>query len=113
MSLRDEANTLSNAIMGIVHSLEAYAGDQGKAYIVETHARLSPLAVAFKNAVHDSGDRQLAEEVLTDIQPFMHGLAAATTKGEIPVFHYNDKNLDLYFDLHTIFQESRFQNATL
>ena len=99
--------------MGIAESLKQYRGKQGSAYIAEMHSRLAPLAQAFRQAVYEDRDREIAQNILGDIQPLMHGIAGATTKGEIPVFGYKDKNLDLYFNLHSIFRESRFRNSTL
>jgi hypothetical protein len=113
MSLRNDAQTLSNAIQGIVNSLKRYSGNQGRQYIHDIHSQLAPKADAFQDAIGRLCDREVATQILSEIQPLMSSLAAATTKGEIPVFGYKDKHLDLYYQLHTIFRESRYRNSTL
>ena len=113
MSLRNDANTLCNAIEGVLAALDRYGGEPGRDFIREMHSRLEPAAKDFRTAVSVDSDRDSAAEILAEIDPIIDSIAAATTKGEIPVFNYRDKNLDLYFHLHTIFRESRFRNSIL
>ena len=73
--------------------------------------RLRPLVAEPESTVVSERSRPAAERVLADISELMHGVNGAATKGEMEIFA--DDTLDRYWDLSTLFQESRFSGQSL
>ena len=77
---------------------------------MELAGRLEPLVRRFDEAIHGRS-RAAAADALDDIKPVIYEISGATTKGELKIF--SDDTLDRYYELATIFQESRYAGDAL
>lgn len=107
-TLRDQAQRLGQVLQEIVHDLGRYGVD----YTSRLAAALRPQVDAFTRAVIEERSRIHAQEILSDIAPVMEEVSGAATKGEMPIFA-DQTLLDRYWELHTIFRETRFAKEAL
>ncbi|MFC1453906.1 hypothetical protein ACFLQL_01865 [Verrucomicrobiota bacterium] len=108
MTLQDKALNLVNVLRDIVRYLEEYGIDYTSRLANTLHPQVEELFIA----INEKRSRPRAQEILTGIAPVMHEVNGAATKGEMNIFPDNTL-LDRYWDLSTIFQESRYTNETL
>lgn len=111
MSLQSQAVGLSKALNTILAGLCNYALDDRRSYTQAAAQRLGPLVEAFEHAVTVERSRQHAEDLFAMIKQEMEELSAAKCKGDINFVE--DVVLDKYWELKTIFQESRYRDSTL
>jgi hypothetical protein len=111
MTLRYEANRLVETLWQIIAELENYDADDRRVYAKELAARLRPRVMVFDQAVSCDQSRSQANEVLSDVASIMEEVNGAATKGDMEIFH--DNTLSRYWDLKTIFQESRYSGQEL
>lgn len=74
-------------------------------------AQLRPLVDRLRRAVVEDRSRDRAEAALRDIKPIMDEISATATKGEMAIFTGGE--LDEWWELSSIFQESRFSGESL
>ncbi len=111
MNLASEATELVLVLNKIVNGLESYYKDSGQEYTFKMAARLKLLVSSFENYVAVEKSKEAAKLQLDEIKELMHNVNGAATKGEID-FVSGDV-LSRYWELSTIFQETRFSHETL
>jgi hypothetical protein len=111
MNLASEATELVLVLNKIVNGLESYYKDSGQAYTSKMAARLKPLVSSFENFLTVEKSKKVAKLQLDEIKELMHNVNGAATKGELD-FVSGDV-LSRYWELSTIFQETRFSHETL
>ena len=107
MTLRTEANRLINVLESVCAALEAFGTERTNRYATQ----LRPLVDQFRRAVIEDRSRDRAEAALRDIKPIMDEISATATKGEMAIFTGGE--LDEWWELSSIFQESRFSGESL
>jgi hypothetical protein len=107
MTLRETAEELSKLMRAIADS----AGGSSSADISQYADSLDPGIRGYDNAVFVSRSRAEAQEHLNDLVPLVADLNQAATKGELHEFP--PYLIDRFFELHTIFRESRFAGEEL
>ena len=80
-------------------------------YAAQYYDQLRPLVLMFSIAIHKNKDREQAKEVLSEIKPIITRLGAMHTKGDI--FLVEEKFLEEFTELSTIFQESTYRRQVL
>ncbi len=108
MTLKDKALELADTLRKIVQCLRAY----GIEYTSQLANILNPQVEALFIAIHEERSRSHAADILTDIAPTMYEVNGAATKGDMDIFLGTDL-LNRYWDLETIFRESRYSNESL
>ncbi len=111
MNLNIEAKNLVTVMWHVIEALDRFHHPYGSSYTVDLAARLRPLVAELDRAVLQSRSREEAAEALRDIKPVMHEVSGAATKGEMEIF--KDDTLNRYYELETIFRESRYASQTL
>ena len=111
MTLKDEAIKLAEALEDIVSNLELYGSEAKSEYAQKTAQKLKPAVVAFNSAVNDECSRKKAHEIITDIEQLMSNINGAATKGDMAFD--NNNALNRYWELKTIFQESKYRDESL
>jgi hypothetical protein len=110
-TLRHQARQLVDILETVCVALETYDADARTLYAQDLAGRLRPMIKTFEMAVVQERSREQAQEILTGILPIMEEVDEATTKGEMALF--KDKTLKTFWDLSTIFCESRFSGESL
>ena len=110
MSLQSEAQKLLVVLQRVIRALERFHHPSGYSYAADVAGRLRPLVAQFEQAIH-AHSRETAAATLDDIKPLMHDVTGASTKGDLEIF--SDDTLDQYYQLATIFQESRHAAQSL
>lgn len=111
MSLQADANQLVAVFWRVIRALESFRHPHGASYSTDMATQLRPLVAGFERAVVHAHSRETAAAILDDLKPMMHNVSGAATKGELDIF--TDDTLDRYYELATIFQESRYAAETL
>jgi len=111
MNLASEATELVLVLNKIVNGLESYYKDSGQEYTSKMAARLKPLVSSFENFVTVEKSKGAAKLQLDEIKDLMHNVNGAATKGEIDFVSADV--LNRYWELSTIFQETKFSHETL
>src|SRR3990167_2351252 len=106
MTLASDAIELADTLKCIVKGLEGYDLDSRREYTSKMAQRLKPLVDSFYNLVVFEKSKESAKLQLDEIREIMHNVNGAATKGEI--FFVSDNVLNRYWELNTIFQESRY-----
>jgi len=106
-TLRSEVNRLLEVLDSICAALEAHGAD----FTDRLAEPLRPLVNRLRQAVVKDRSRDKAEAALWEIKQIMHEVNAADTKGEMGIFSGDE--LDVWWELSTIFQESRFSEPSL
>lgn len=111
MPLRSDAVELSEVLNEVLRGLREYEADARSSYTQAAARQLEPLVKAFDEAVLLRQSREGAAEVLAALRIEMHSLNAAKTKGEINFV--SDTIINRYWELQSIFQESRYRGQSL
>lgn len=108
MTLRNRAITLSRTLNAIVAALEQY---QDSEYTRELAAFLKPVVAQYDQAVYETRSREQAAAAIDELSECMDNVNAAATKGGMELF--GESVLAQYWELHTIFRESRYRHQSL
>ena len=108
MSLRDKAIALSQTLNAVVAALERY---QESDYIRELAAYLTPVVARYDEAVYVTRSREHAAAAIDALSECMDSVNAAATRGEMDIF--GEPVLERYWDLRTVFRESRYREQSL
>jgi hypothetical protein len=111
MTLKAEAQKLCLALEAITKGLEAYDKDDHKIYTKSLAFNLRPRTLSFRQAIDENKSREQAKEVLDEMMKLMYEINSAATKGGIDFVAHDV--LSIYWELKTIFQESRFRDEEL
>lgn len=107
MSLRKDAIELSK----ILNQIVARVSDSHPAYIAEMARGIAENVVRYDRAVFDKCSRGEASDALSELAEVVSTLSVASAKGELDIF--KGDLLDRYWQLHTIFRETRYRDQTL
>lgn len=110
MSLQADAEDLLAVLQRVLCALRCFRHPSGATYAADMANRLQPFVADFESAVQ-SHSREGAAATLDGIKPLMHNISGAATKGDLAIF--SDDTLDRYYELATIFQESRYGRQSL
>lgn len=110
-TLRHEALNLLHVLKAIDAEIRSYAGRTGLPHVAGMSASLESLLPVFEKAVLVDRDRAAANSVFGDIHLIVSEASAQATKGDLPIF--STGRLDRYWELSTIFQETRFRGEAL
>ena len=114
MSLRTDANELLSTLKEVVASLQRYEHPSRAPYGDDMAARLAPAVSDLERAVVENRSRDAAVAAMDEIEPLMHNINGASTKGGLNIFPgYDNQVLDSYWRLETIFRESRYAAENL
>ncbi len=111
MTLRDDALKLAQALADTVSNLEQYGTETQSQYAQNAAQRLKPAVAQLNEAINNERSREKAHEIITDIEQLMSNINGAATKGDM-TFDNNDA-LNRYWQLKTIFQESKYRGESL
>jgi len=111
MALRDDALKLAEALEDTVSNLEAYGLETKSEYAQYAAQQLKPEVALFIEAINIDRSREKAHEIITDIGLLMSNISGAATIGGME-FDSNNA-LNRYWQLKTIFQESRYRGESL
>lgn len=111
MKLTSKAIELADALQTIVESLENYDLDSRREYTSKMAQQLKPLVNSFRNLVVVEKSKNDAKLQLDEIKEIMHNVNGAATKGEIDFV--SGSVLNRYWELSTIFQESKYTNENM
>ena len=111
MNLASEAKELVLVLNSIVTGLESYNKDSRQEYTSKMAVRLKPLVSSFENFVIVEKSKESAKLQFDEIKELMHNVNGAATKGEIDFV--SGDILNRYWELSTIFQETRFSHEKL
>jgi hypothetical protein len=111
MTLATQAHELVQLLRAVVVALDRFDCYEQREYTRSLADRLRPFAAQFETAVVSERHRASAERVLADLAQVMDEVNGAATKGEMEIF--DDDTLSRYWDLSTIFQDSRFSGQSL
>jgi hypothetical protein len=110
-TLRSQAKKMIDVLGAVCVALEMYNVDARKLYAKDLANRLRPMVKAFEASVVHDRSREHAQKILMDIMPIMEEVNGAVTKGEMDLF--KDETLKVFWDLSTIFCESKFSGELL
>jgi len=113
MSLASDANKLLLALEAIVSCSEKYADKHKNKYISGYASSLKPLVAQYAQAIKINKSKDLSSLVLTEIAPLIERISAASSKGEMNIFENTNTSLEDYWELYTIFRESKYINENL
>ena len=99
---------LSKVLNLIVQGLEHY---QGSAYTRQMARALATLVAEYDAAVFTNRSRDAAAAALAVLKEYMHNVNGAATKGDLDFVA--GSVLDQYWNLQTIFQESKYCGMSL
>ncbi|MFM2477799.1 hypothetical protein [Celerinatantimonas sp. MCCC 1A17872] len=111
MTLASEAKELAETLQAIVEGLEGYDLDSRREYSSKMADRLKPLVNSFRELVLVEKSRDSAKLQLDGIKELMHNVNGAATKGEINFV--SGSTLNRYWELSTIFQETKYVHESL
>jgi len=111
MTLREDALQLAKALEDTVSNLEKYDLENKSKYAQKAAQRLKPAVAALNKAIKDECSREKAHEIITDIEQLISNISGAATKGDMTFD--NNNALNRYWELKTIFQESRYRGESL
>lgn len=111
MTLATEAIELAETLQAIVNGLESYDLDSRREYTLKMAHRLKPLVNSFRDLVVVEKSKNDAKLQLDEIRELMHNVNGAATKGEIDFV--SGSVLNRYWELSTIFQESKYAQESL
>ena len=111
ITLATQAQELVRVLQAVVAALDRFDRLGQRDYTTGLAKRLRPLLAEFQSAVIEERSRPAAEGALADIKEVMHEVNGAATKGEMDIF--SDATLARFWDLSTLFQESRFSGQSL
>ncbi len=111
MTLASEAIELAETLQIIVDGLENYDSDSRREYTSKMAKRLKPLVDSFQRLVVGKKSKENAKLQLDEIRELMHDVNGAATKGEIDFV--SGSVLNRYWELNTIFQESKYAQESL
>jgi hypothetical protein len=110
MSLRTDAIELSVALNQVLAGLLAY--DLGRnVYATELAKRLGPRVETYDHAVFVRPSRADAADAISALADCMATVSSASTKGEMDFGVSNAINK--YWNLYTIFRESKYREESL
>ena len=107
--LTRHATELTGVLHGIVHCLRASDLPLGRSYA----QKLEPLATMLDAAVFESCDCDAAAQVMSEIDVVMNSLNGAATKGGFEFLATGSDLLNHYWELNTIFRETRYRGQLL
>ena len=114
MSLRTDAFELLATLKDVIAALRRFEHPNGAPYAIDMAARLEPVIADFEHAIVESQSKDAAVAALDEIEPLMHNINGAATKGDLRIFPaYDDQTLDTFWRLKTIFRESRYAAESL
>ena len=108
MTLKRDAHSLVQILRDISRHLERYGDD----YTSHLAVMLDPHTEALAMAIDVEHSIPHAREIIADIAPILEEINGAATKGDMSIFP-DPSLLDEYWNLRTIFQESRYANETI
>jgi len=109
MSLRTDAFELLATLKEVIEALRRFEHPNGAPYTNDMAARIEPVVADFEHAIVESRSKYAAVAALAEIDPLMHNINGAATKGDLRIFPaYQDQPLNTYWRLNTIFRESRY-----
>ena len=108
MTLKLDANRLVQILRDISRHLERYGDD----YTSHLAARLDPQTEALAKAIDVEHSIPHARAIMADIATMLEEINGAATKGGMSIFP-DPSLLDEYWNLRTIFQESRYAHETI
>jgi len=111
MTLRNDSLKLAKALEDTVSNLEQYCLETKSEYAQKAAQRLKPSVALFNDAINNEHSREKAHEIITDIEQLMSNINGAATKGDM-TFDNNDA-LNRYWQLKTIFHESKYRGESL
>ena len=111
MTLREDALQLAKALEDTVSNLEKYGLENKSEYAQKAAQRLKSSVAALNKAIKEEFSREKAHEIITDIEQLMTNINGAATKGDMAFD--NNNALNRYWQLKTIFQESRYRGESL
>ncbi|MFP6860191.1 hypothetical protein [Pseudomonas sp.] len=111
MTLASDSIELADTLKLIVDGLETYDLDSRREYTSKMAQTLKPLVEYFYYLVVVEKSKDCAKLQLDEIRELMHNVNGAATKGEIDFAP--DDVLNRYWELSTIFQESRYVHDSL
>jgi hypothetical protein len=113
MPLHSDAQKLVAILQAVIEALERFRHPTGASYAADMAVRLRPLVANFEQAIQ-AHSREAASAALDEIKPLLHDVNGAATKGDLAIFpHYSDDTLNRYWQLETIFQETRYAGQSL
>jgi len=114
MTLHTEALGLLKTLRSVVEALRQFEHPSGAPYPDDMAACLEPLVSDLEVAIVHNRSRAQASDVLASITPLLHNINGAATKGDLAIFpDLNDQTLNRYWDLETIFRESKYADEQL
>lgn len=114
MSLQSDAHELFKTLRSVIEALRQFEHPNGSPYAEDMAARLAPLVAEFERAIVSDRSRADAANVLESIAPLLDNVNGAATKGDLEIFpDRNDQTLNRYWDLKTIFRESKYAGQEL
>lgn len=114
MTLHTDALGLLETLKSVVEALKQFEHRSGAPYAEDMAARLEPLVSDLEVAIVQNRSREQASDLLASISPLLHNINGAATKGDLAIFpNRNDQTLNRYWDLETIFRESKYANEKL
>ena len=111
MTFATQAQELVCVLQAVVSALDRFERPAQRDYTRALADRLRPMVAELQSAVVSERSRPDAERVMADISEMMHGVNGAATKGEMDIF--TDDTLGRYWQLSTLFKESRFAAQSL
>jgi len=111
MTLASKAIELAEALQAIVDGLESYDTDSRREYTSKMAKQLKPLVDSFQRLVSVEKSKESAKLQLDEIRELMHNVNGAATKGEIDFV--SGSMLNRYWELSTIFHESKYAKESL
>lgn len=113
-SLQTDAHELLATLKEVVGALGRFEHPNGSSYGVDMAARLEPVVAEFEHAIANERSKEAAVAALDEIGLMMRNINGAATKGDLLIFPgYDNKVLDSYWRLNTIFRESRYEAESL
>lgn len=105
-------HALLMALDEIVAALQSYDLDERRRYTTKMGQRLAPLVDSLRRSIVADAGREQLNDLLSEITEVVHEVSGAATKGEMPIFRELYPNpdshpLNRYWDLYTIFRESK------
>ena len=107
--LNRHASELVGVVHGILHCLRASGQPLGAAY-AET---LEPMIEALDEAVFESCDRERVAGLMTEIDTVMNNVNRSAVVGGFEILTSGSDLLGHYWELNTIFRESRYRDQPL
>ena len=113
MSLATDANKLLLSLQAIVSCSENYAIKNQDKYIAGYASSIKSLVSQYESAINISKSKETAKLILSELAPKVEAISMASTKGEMKIFDKTNTALNEYWELYTIFRESKYINENL